>query len=85
MEAISRARELRPDVILLDVSMPGMSGLDVAPALRRELPRTKLLLMSAEYLKVLLSSAIRAGADGCVDKGRLGTDLLPSIRRICEA
>jgi DNA-binding NarL/FixJ family response regulator len=82
VEAIRKASELRPDVILLDVIMPGMSGLDVATILRRELPRTKILLMSAEDSEVLLASAIRAGADGCVDKGRLGTELLPAIRRI---
>ena len=82
VEAIRKASELRPDMILLDVIMPGISGFDVAAVLRRELPRTKILLMSAEDSETLLPSAIRAGADGCVDKGRLGTDLLPAIRRI---
>jgi DNA-binding NarL/FixJ family response regulator len=82
VEAIRKAGELRPDLILLDVVMPGMNGLDVATVLRQELPRTKILLMSAEDSEVLLPSAIRAGADGCVDKGRLSTDLLPAIRRI---
>lgn len=82
VEAIRKASELRPDVILLDVIMPGISGFDVATVLRRELPGTKILLMSAEDWEVLRASAIRAGADGCVDKGRLGTELLPAIRRV---
>jgi DNA-binding NarL/FixJ family response regulator len=82
VEAIRKAGELRPDLILLDVIMPGMNGLGVATVLRRELPRTKILLMSADDSEVLLPSAVRAGADGCVDKARLGTDLLPAIRRI---
>jgi DNA-binding NarL/FixJ family response regulator len=82
VDAIRMASELRPDLVLLDVIMPGMSGFDVATVLRQELPRTKILLMSAENSEVLLPSAIRAGADGCVDKARLEMDLLSAIRRI---
>jgi CheY-like chemotaxis protein len=46
VEAIQKARELRPDVILLDISMPGMNGLEVARTLRQELGKAKILIMS---------------------------------------
>jgi DNA-binding NarL/FixJ family response regulator len=45
-DAVRRAKELRPDIILLDISMPGANGLDVARVLRHELPETKIVIMS---------------------------------------
>jgi two-component system, NarL family, response regulator NreC len=81
-EGLLKAAELRPDVILLDLSLPDKSGLEIVPDLRRELPQTKILLMSADDRAVVLPRARQAGADGCVDKARLGTDLLPAITRI---
>jgi two-component system response regulator NreC len=82
MEAIRKARELLPDLILLDISMPGLNGLEAARLLRQEIADTKILLMSQYDPLPLLPGAIQAGANGCVDKSRLGTDLLSSIERI---
>ena len=81
-EAIRKARELLPDLILLDISMPGLNGLEAARLLRQEIANTKILLMSQYDPLPLLPGAIQAGANGCVDKSRLGTDLLSSIERI---
>lgn len=82
-EGLLKAAELRPDAILLDESMPGTSGLEIVPELRRGLPQARILVMSAEDRVVLLARAVGAGADGCVDKARLATDLLPAMRRVC--
>jgi two-component system, NarL family, response regulator NreC len=82
MEAIRKARELLPDLILLDISMPGLNGLEAARLLRQEIANTKILLMSQYDPLPLLPGAIQAGANGCVDKSRLGSDLLSSIERI---
>jgi two-component system, NarL family, response regulator NreC len=82
MEAIRKARELLPDLILLDISMPGLNGLEAARLLRQEIANTRILLMSQYDPIPLLPGAIQAGANGCVDKSRLGTDLLSSIERI---
>ena len=82
MEAIRKARELLPDLILLDISMPGLNGLEAARLLRQEIAHTKILLMSQYDPIPLLPGAIQAGANGCVDKSRLGTDLVSSIERI---
>jgi DNA-binding NarL/FixJ family response regulator len=81
-EAIQKAREFLPDVILLDISMPGMNGLEVASAVRQELADAKILIMSQHDPASLLPSAIQAGANGCIDKSRIGTDLLSSIEGI---
>jgi two-component system response regulator NreC len=81
-EALQKARELRPDLILLDVSMPSMNGLEVARLLRQELPESKILVVSQHDPIHMLPSVVEAGGNGCVDKSRLGADLVASIKSI---
>ena len=83
-EAVQKAAELLPDLILLDVSMPGLGGLEVARVLREKVPATKILMMSQHDPAVLLPRAIEAGAHGCVDKSRLSTDLCPNIASVMD-
>jgi two-component system response regulator NreC len=81
-EALHKAKELRPDIILLDISMPGANGLDVARTLRHEMPKIKIVIMSQHDPIQVLPRALEAGADACVDKDSLDTDLLPTIESI---
>jgi DNA-binding NarL/FixJ family response regulator len=78
-EAIAQARALHPHLILLDISMSDSNGLEVAAKLRREIPTMKIIIMSHYEKAQLLPRALEAGADACVDKDRLSTDLLPTI------
>jgi len=82
LEALQKARELLPDVILLDFSMPGMNGLEAARLLRQELPEAKILMLSQHDPIQLLPSVVEAGGDACLDKSRLSTDLLACIKSI---
>src|SRR3981189_3415543 len=70
-EALHKARELLPDLILLDVSMPGMNGLEVARLLRQELPEAKILVISQHDPIHLLPRVVEAGGGGWGDKGRV--------------
>ncbi len=81
-EALSMAHSLLPDLVLLDVSMPEPGGLETARLLRQELPQIKVVIMSHHDPTYLLSQAIKAGADGCVDKSRLDCDLVTAIGSI---
>jgi DNA-binding NarL/FixJ family response regulator len=81
-EALRKARELLPDLIILDISMPGLNGLELASLLRQEVPAAKILVISQHDPIVLLPRAVQAGAHACVDKDRLGTTLLPTIKGI---
>lgn len=81
-EAIQSAASLLPDVVLLDVSMPGLNGLDVARILREKVPAVKIVIMSQHDPALLLPRAIEAGAHACIDKSRLAIDLLRTIDRI---
>ena len=82
MEAVERARELRPDLILLDVSMPGTNGLETTRVLRNDLPKSRIVIMSQHDPVHLSVSARAAGAHACVDKNRLGPDLVPTIKAL---
>jgi DNA-binding NarL/FixJ family response regulator len=84
-EALLKAKQLTPDLILLDISMPGINGLEVARRLRRDSYPAKILILSQNDAGPLMPSAIAAGADGCVDKSRMGTDLLAAIKNIESA
>ena len=81
-EGIQKTRELRPDVILLDISMPGMNGLDVARVLRQELEKAKILIMSQNDAMQLMPSVLKAGGDGCIDKSHLAAELTTVIEKI---
>ncbi|HEY1483404.1 MAG TPA: response regulator transcription factor [Candidatus Acidoferrum sp.] len=78
-ETIRIARELLPDLILLDVSMPEMDGLQATRLLRAALPSVKIVIMSQHDPAHLLPNALAAGANACVDKSSLATDLLAVI------
>lgn len=82
IETLKRADEMRPDCILLDVSMPGTNGLNTAQLLRQRLPSLKILIISHHDSNQLLPRALEAGAHGCIDKGRIATDLLPTLRSL---
>ncbi|MGC1485386.1 MAG: response regulator transcription factor [Candidatus Acidiferrum sp.] len=81
-EALRKARELLPDLILLDISMPGLNGLEVARHLRQEVPGAKIVVISQHDPIQLLPSALEAGAHACVDKSRLDPDLVATMESI---
>jgi len=81
-EAIRMARELLPDLVLLDISMPVQNGLEASRLIRQQMPEVKIIIMSHHDPVQILSSALNAGAHGCVDKGYLAADLLTTIKNI---
>ena len=81
-EAIQKTNELQPDLVLLDVSMPGGNGLETTRVLKQKFPKTKILIITHHDPRQLLPRALELGAIGCVDKARLALDLLPTIRAV---
>jgi DNA-binding NarL/FixJ family response regulator len=82
MDALQKAQELHPDLVLLDISMPGISGFETARLLRESIPYIKILIISFGDQLQLLPRALEAGADECVDKARLASDLLGAIHNL---
>jgi DNA-binding NarL/FixJ family response regulator len=83
-DTLQKAQALNPDLILLDVSMPDMNGLDAARLLKQKSPSVKILIVSQHDPKQLLPRSLEAGAHGCIDKGRIATDLLPMLRSLLK-
>jgi len=79
-DAIDAARTLSPDVIVLDISMPGMNGLEVAAALRDEGSKAAILFLSMHDGDDFLAVARAVGGIGFVTKTRLGSDLVHAVR-----
>lgn len=79
-ETIEKVSELHPDLVLLDVSMPGRNGLETTRVLKQRFPQTTILLITQHDPRQMLPRALELGASGCVDKARLALDLLPAIR-----
>ena len=82
LEAVEKGRDLVPDVILLDVSMPGANGLEVTRRLRQHALQAKIVLISQHDPAQILQSALTSGANACVDKGRLVSDLVTTIKKL---
>jgi CheY-like chemotaxis protein len=79
LEAVQKAEELRPDLILLDINLPKMHGFEVAKQIRRRAPHARLLFMSQESSADIVRKALSLGADGYIQKLSAGTDLLSAI------
>ena len=83
-DAIFAVRALKPDVILLDVVMPGESGIDVLPSLLRESPATKVLVLSMQDDPSYVREAFAAGASGYVLKEAADEEVVTAVREIAN-
>ena len=82
--AIEKAGALQPDVILLDIGLPGLHGLDVARQLPRIAPQSRVLFVSNESDPDVIHETLRLGARGYVHKLRCDEDLMPAIDAVLE-
>ena len=76
-EAVEQALALRPDVVLIDVRMPGLDGIAATHRIRRRLPATKVLVMTEH-----VEAACGAGADACIEKFGGAGELLTAIEQL---
>jgi DNA-binding NarL/FixJ family response regulator len=81
-EALALALELHPDVVVLDVSMPGVSGLQAAAELRRRLPDTRILILSMHDNTEYVLESLRAGVHGYILKDSAAAELGAAIRAV---
>jgi len=82
VEVVEAARRLRPDVIVSDLSMPGLSGLDALRRLKAEGVRTRVIFLTMYDDPALAAEAMRAGASGYLLKQAAGEELLAAIRDV---
>ena len=85
LEAIEKAEELHPDLILLDISLPKLSGLRAAKSILKSVPDSKIVFLSQESSDDVIKEALRLGAFGYVSKIHAGTELGKTVQAVREA
>ena len=83
-QAVSQALELKPDLVVLDLAMPQLSGIDATQQIVRRLPSTRVLVLSMHADEVYVTRALKAGAHGYLLKDSAGTDLLRAITALTQ-
>jgi DNA-binding NarL/FixJ family response regulator len=84
LETINLAADLKPDVILLDLTMPGLGGLDALPVLRKTAPDSRILVLTMHEDELYLRQALKAGAAGYILKEAADTELISAIRAVAR-
>ena len=77
--AIQKAKEHQPDLVILDMGLPDLSGIEVARQISLLSPKTKIVFLTMHDSQEVIAAALSAGAYGYVLKSRAGRDLLPAI------
>lgn len=83
-EALEKARNLMPDVMVLDVTMPKMNGLEVCRVIRQRMPELEVLFVTQHDSPQMLREALSAGAKGYVVKSNAARDLLEAIEVVSQ-
>lgn len=83
-EALSVAADLHPDVVMLDVNMPGLSGIETTPYLRQILPEAGIIVLSFQNSDIYKEAALVAGADDFIPKDAITYSLIPAILRVSQ-
>ena len=82
LEAVGKAEELRPDLILLDIGLPTLNGIEAARRIRKLSPESKILFLSQESSADVVQEAFRLGALGYVAKTDAGSELLTAVNAV---
>ena len=83
-EAVQKARELRPDIVLMDIKMPDMDGLTATETIKREAPATAIVIFTGYPERAYIRRAIAAGAAGYLLKGTPLTDLVGALQGLVD-
>lgn len=83
-QAVEKVKELNPDLVLLDINMPVMNGVQAAYEIRRIAPSTKIIFFTIHDSPESMAASRAIGVDAFVPKAAAGTDLIPTVQRVLE-
>ena len=81
-EAIEKTKELSPDLVIMDIAMPRIDGLEATRRIKKQNPNVKVLILTQYNNKEYILSAVKAGAAGYLPKRALGSELVSAVRAI---
>jgi DNA-binding NarL/FixJ family response regulator len=84
LEALQKAQTLQPDLILLDIGLPKLNGIDAARQILQTIPGVKIIFVSQDNDEDVIRAVLRAGAQGYVLKANAGTELLPAVAAVAH-
>jgi DNA-binding NarL/FixJ family response regulator len=84
VEAINKTRELHPDIVIMDLSMPHMSGLEATRQIHLSFPGTQILILTLHDFPQMAKVVQRAGAQGCVLKSESSRYLIPAVTSLSQ-
>ena len=84
LEAIEKAKQLHPDLILMDISMPQLDGIQATRVIRREVPESDVIIVSQNDFSLIHKAATDAGATAFVDKSKIPQDLVKTIEALAN-
>jgi len=82
IQAVEKANRLHPDVVIIDVTMPGMDGLEACRRIRKSIPRPEVLFVTRHDSSQMMQEAVNAGAKGYVVKSEAARDLLTAVEEV---
>ena len=84
IESVEKASELKPDVVLMDIGMPALDGLEATRRIRKESPHTRVIMLTQHEQPEYVATSIKAGASGYLPKRALASDLMAAIHAVCR-
>jgi DNA-binding NarL/FixJ family response regulator len=84
LEAVQKATELQPQLIVLDLGLPTLNGIEAARQIREQTPNSKILFLTEDRSQEAAEEALRLGASGYVVKSDAGSELLPAVKAVLE-
>jgi DNA-binding NarL/FixJ family response regulator len=84
LEAVQRARELKPDLILLDIGLPRLNGIEAAKRIRQNVPSAQIIFLTQNSDKDVVAAALRTGAHGYVLKADVGSELFTAMAGVLD-
>jgi len=82
LEAVQKAEELQPDLIVLDIGLPKLNGIEAARRIRKLFPQSKILVLTQESSADVMQEVLGLGVLGYVVKARAGSDLLAAVKAV---
>jgi DNA-binding NarL/FixJ family response regulator len=85
LDAVEKTKELQPDVVVLDITMPRLNGLDATGLIRKEVPQAKVVILSQHQPALMRQMALTVGASAYVTKSEVSRELLAAIEGLISS